>query len=106
MTQHVEGENGVGRLGVLHNNLRQGQPGQIFAGSGVDHAHVMAIAHQLRNLVLVDVLAGQGIVKTAVLVLLDDEGLGNIFFILWLTRGQRRVRLIYVALQHKLQHKS
>ena len=72
LPQQIKREYRIRRLGVVQHDLREDEPGNILAGGSVDNPQVVPVAHQLRNLILVDVFARQGVVKTAVLVFFDD----------------------------------
>ena len=92
---------------MFHDDLRQHQTSQVFACRGVNYLHVVPLLHHLSYLVLIDVPAVGGVVKTAVPVFLDDHSCSVHFLLVFrLTCSQKRLILAYAAMQHIVQHKN
>jgi len=75
LAQDIQGEIGIGRLGILDNDLGQNQPGDVFSGSCVHNPHVIAALQNLGHFLQVDITAVRRIVKAAILIFPNKDSL-------------------------------
>ena len=51
MAQDIERKVGIRGLGILNDDLREDQPGNVFAARSIDDTDIVAVMHHLRHLV-------------------------------------------------------